>query len=66
MCFKKKKKVELTETQLNILRFLDFADEWMRKDSDIKELRFVRIPKEEQEDGGAISALNILRYSHND
>jgi hypothetical protein len=66
MCFKKKKKVELTETQLNILRFLDFADEWMRKDSDIKELRFVRIPKEEQEGGGAISALNILRYSHND
>ena len=66
MCFKKKKKVELTETQLNILRFLDFADEWMRKDSDIKELRFVRIPIEEQEVGGAISALNILRYSHND
>ena len=52
--------------QLNILRFLYFADEWMRNDSDIKELRFVRSPKEEQEEGGAISALNILRYSHND
>ena len=66
MCFKKKKKVELTETQLDILRFFDFADECMREDSDIKELRFVRIPKEEQEEGGAISALNIQRYSHND
>lgn len=66
MCFKKKKKVALTEVQLNILRFLNFADEWMRNDSDIKELRFVRIPKEEQEEGGAISALNILRYFHND
>lgn len=66
MCSKKKKKVELTETQLNILRFLAFADEWMRNDSDIKELRFVRIPIEDQEAGGAISALNILRYSHND
>ena len=66
MCFKKKKKVELTEMQLNILRFLDFADEWMRNNSDIKELRFVRIPKEEQEEGGAISCLNILRYSHKD
>lgn len=66
MCFKKKKKVELTETQLNFLRFLDFADEWMRNDSDIKELRFVRIPIEDQEVGGAISALNILRYHEGD
>lgn len=66
MCFKKKKKVELTETQLYFLRFLDFADEWMRKDSDIKELRFVRIPKEDQEVGGAISCLNVLKYSEGD
>lgn len=63
MCFKKK---ELTERELNALRFLFFADEWMRNDSDIKELRFVRIPKEEQEEGGAISRLNILKYSEGD
>ena len=60
------KKEKLTEKQLNILRFLNFADEWMRNEPDIKELRFVRIPKEEQEEGGAISCINILRYSHND
>lgn len=66
MCFKKKEEVKLTERELNILRFLFFADEWMCNDSDIKELRFVRIPKEEQEEGGAISALEILKYSEGD
>ena len=60
------KKEKLTEKELSALRFLHFADEWMRNDQDIKELRFVRIPKEDQEDGGAISCLNILRYSHKD
>lgn len=66
MCFKKKEKGKLTETQLSFMRFLNFADEWMRNDPDIKELRFVRIPKEEQEEGGAISCLNILKYSEGD
>lgn len=60
------KEEKLTKEQLSVLRFLHFADEWMRNDQDIKELRFVRIPKEEQEEAGAISCLNILRYSHKD
>ena len=62
----KKKKVDLTGAEFEKLKFLYHADEWMRRDGDIKELRFVRIPEEEQEDGGAISCLNILRFSHGD
>lgn len=61
-----KKKEKLTKKQLSMLLFLNYADEWMRIDQDIKELRFVRIPKEDQEEGGAISCLHILRYSHKD
>lgn len=64
MWFEKKEK--LTVKELSLLRFLYFADEWMRNDQDIKELRFVRIPKKDQEVGGAISCVNILRYSHKD
>ena len=59
-------KIKLSKDERAFLEFLNYADEWMRNDPDIKELRFVRIPKEDQEEGGAISCLNIPRYSHKD
>ena len=59
-------KIKLSKDELAFLEFLNYADEWILRDKDIKELRFVRIPEIDLEEGGPISSLNILRFSEGD